>query len=413
MPPHTERGVWSRRQLLAGASAGVGALFLAACSGSKPAPAPSSSGAAAPAVPTATVPVPTGTPSVVREVTSYGAVGDGHTDDTKAISTALAALAAGEALHFPAGTYCHSAVLKVTTERVSLTGGGTLLATDEAQSAVQIEAAGVTVNGLTFGVASTTKRWSTPDQHKLFLGEHDGIVVNDVTITGSAAAGLFCLGTSNFVLQNVHVSDTRADGIHMTDGAHQGSVRSPLITRSGDDGVAVVSYLDDADLCHDITITAPTVRTTTGGRGLSVVGGHNIVYSDISVDSSYAAGVYIACEGGSSVTHNCSAVSVSGGTVTDANTNAGIDHGAVLVYSGRSDGGVSDVTVSGLTVTGTRAGASRQIGVIADNGNPVSAIRFQDLRLAANPTPYQGNAPTSAFTITGTTAAGAAVEVPQ
>jgi hypothetical protein len=101
---------------------------------------------------------------------------------------------------------------------------------------------------------------------------------------------------------------------------------------------------------------------------------------------------------------------VTGGTITDANTNAGIDHGAVLVYSGRHGGEVSDVVISGLTISGTRPGASRQIGVVADSSaDLVSAITFSDLRLDAQPTPYQGNAPAGSYTLSGVTAAGTPV----
>lgn len=348
------------------------------------------------------------------DVTSFGAVGDGRTDDSAAITRAFGTLRSGQTLRFPGGrTFCHGSVLSLTTANVSLVGPGTLQATAEQTSALQIEAAGVTVTDLTLGVANTTQRWSSPDQHKLFLGPHAGISVRDVSITGSAAVGLFCFGPSNFVLERITVSDTRADGIHLTNGAHDGTVESPSITRSGDDGVAVVSYLGDGSVCHDISIHSPRVRVTTGGRGLSVVGGDRIVYTDIDVAESAAAGVYLACEGGDFVTAPTRGVRVTSGRITGANTDPAIDHGAVLVYSGRSGGSVTDVVVSELSVSGTRSTASRQIGVVADSAaDAVSDVRFVDLRLSAEPNPYQGDAPGDDFTLTGVTAAGARVVAP-
>ena len=338
---------------------------------------------------------------------SFGAVGDGRADDGPAIARALAALRPGQALSFAGGTvFCHSTVLSVTTSGAHLVGPATLQATDEQQSAIKIEADNVTVSNLTLAVASTTRRWSTPSQHKLVLGGFPGGVVSDVKVTGSAAAGIFCLGASQFVLQNVTVADTRADGIHMTNGSHDGSVTSAMVLRSGDDGVAVVSYLDDAQPCRNIAISRPTVRTTTGGRGISVVGGHDISYTDITVSDSFAASVYIACEGGSSVTRPTRAVRITGGTISGANTDAAIDHGAVLVYSGRNGGDVSDVVVSGLSIADTRSSASRQIGVVVDRQDTVSGITFSGLRLAAQPTPYQGDAPVGAFSLSDVTAGG-------
>ena len=351
------------------------------------------------------------TPADALDVTTTGAVGDGRTDDTEALQRALDALQDKQILHFPEGkVFLHRDVLTVERAGVTLLGPGELRATDEARSAVKILASGVTVDGVRFGVEQTTRRWSTPDQHKLFVGGVTGVHVRDVRITGSAAAGLFALGASDFVFERVHVSDTRADGIHLTYGAHSGTVDHPLVERSGDDGVAVVSYLQDGRVCHDLEIVSPTVTGTTWGRGISVVGGHDVTYRDIRVERSSAAAVYLACEGDPSNTCDTRGVSVSGGTVVGANTNVDIDHGAVLVYSGRGGGTVADVEVSGLSISDTRGGASRQIGVVADGADDgVEGVTFRDLRLAAGPDPYQGNAPLASIRLESVEADGRAV----
>ena len=345
----------------------------------------------------------------VYDVHSFGAAGDGRTDDTAALRRALAALRAGDTLQLRGGVFRHSQVLVLSTAGVRLAGPGTLQATDEERSAVQIQAVDVAVEGLELSISATTKRWSTPDQHKLVLGEHTGITVKDVTINGSAAAGVFCMGTQHFLLQGLQVSDTRADGIHLTYGSSYGRVESPIVRRSGDDGVAVVSYLQDPAPCRNITVSHPTIRTTTGGRGVSVVGGEDVIYHDIDVDDSFAAAVYIACEGGDSVTRPVRRVQVRNGTTTRANSAANIDHGAVLLYSDRGQGTVADVTVAGLTISGTRAGASRQIGAISEQDGPLANIRFEHLTLSPLPEPYQGNAPVDDITLTDVSAGGAAV----
>ena len=81
----------------------------------------------------------------------------------------------------------------------------------------------------------------------------------------------------------------------------------------------------------------------------------------------------------------------------------------VLVYSGRSDGGVRDVRVSDLVVTDTRSSASRQIGVVVNGPAPVADVTFAQLTLDATPTPYEGNAPIDDLTLTRVTADGSAV----
>lgn len=389
----------TRRELLRLSAAGAlaaGVATLASCttSPSSPRPKPTASGAG----------------SALR-LDRFGAVGDGRTDDTAAIQRAFDALRPGQTLSVPKGrVYRHTSTLHLATPDVRIEGPGRLLATTEQASALQLSADRITLADLTVSMGPTTQRWSAAEQHKIYIGTHDGITLQNVLVDGSAAAGVYAYGATGFRFHHVTVRDTRADGIHLTNGSRKGTVTRPRVARSGDDGVAVVSYLQDPVPCSDITITSPQVRTTTGGRGVSVVGGHDISYRDIDVERSSAAGVYLACEGGDFVTHPTTRVSVSGGRVVGANTDTAIDHGAVLVYSGRAGGSVSDVTVSNLTVSGTRTSCSRQVGVLADNPQElVNGVTFRNLRLAADPKPYEGDAPTSGFVLDHVTAAGVAV----
>jgi Pectate lyase superfamily protein len=394
----------SRRHVLTSLALG-GTFILAAC-GASDDTGPDKS-ATAPGRPQEARSSASPQPTKRLNVTSFGAVGDGKTDDTSALKRALAAVRPGEALVLPAGrTFVHREVLSITTPGIFLLGPGALESAVEYASALKINAANVRVDGITLGIRTTTKRWSTPDQHKLFIGPFDGVIVENVTITGSAAAGLFCFGPSNFTLRRITVSDTRADGIHMTDGSTGGIVDSVLVERSGDDAVAVVSYLNDSGPCTNIRVTNVKVRTTTGGRGISVVGGTNVEYSDIDVMGSFAASVYIACEGGPSGTLPAQNVTVKNGKIRGANTSPRIDHGAVLIFSGRRGGAVRNVTVSGLKISATRATASRQIGIIADNNGALGDVKFIGLTLDSAPEPYQGNAPLPTYGLTGVTADG-------
>ncbi len=347
------------------------------------------------------------------DVRSFGAVGDGRTDDTAALQRAFDRTPPGSILIVPARhTFRHSAVLTISTPRLTLAGTGTLSASQESASSLQLLADDITVRDITLAVPVVTRRWSAPAQHRLYLGAHSSITVEGVVVTGSAAAGIFSDGAQHFSITAVQVMDTRADGVHMTNGSAFGTVTDPQVSRSGDDAVAVVSYEQDGRGCHDITVTRPVVRTTTGGRGVSVVGGQRVSYRDIDVDRSAAAGVYVACEGSPYDTFPALDVTVSGGVVTRANTDAAVDHGAVLVYCGRSGGRVADVVVADLTISGTRQGASRQIGAVHDAaGDVVGDVTFRDLTLAASPTPYEGNVAASSVVLADVTAGGRPVHV--
>jgi hypothetical protein len=68
--------------------------------------------------------VGTTTASQTIKVTDYGATGNGTTDDTAAINSAIVALTSGATLFFPCGTYLTTSQLSITTPNVTVDGGG-------------------------------------------------------------------------------------------------------------------------------------------------------------------------------------------------------------------------------------------------------------------------------------------------
>jgi hypothetical protein len=70
---------------------------------------------------TATVNVSNSSGTIVN-VTSYGAIGNGSTDDTAAINNAIAALQPGDTLEFPSGTYKVSSQLTINIPNVTIDG---------------------------------------------------------------------------------------------------------------------------------------------------------------------------------------------------------------------------------------------------------------------------------------------------
>lgn len=328
-------------------------------------------------------------------VEAYGAIGDGVHDDTAALQRALDQVPTGTVLRLAAGrTYRQTDVLRIRRAGVHLSGPGELRATRQERSSLWIEADDVVLDGnLLLTAPGTTRRFDAWEQMRLRLLPVSGTVVRDVTVDGAAAAGVYVGGARHFRLERVTVRNTRADGIHLTGGAAFGQVLSPTIINSGDDGVAVVSYGGDGPVVHDIEVRSPTVRGTRWGRGLSVVGGTDITYRDIDVSDSDAAGVYLAAEGAPWHTAAPVRVKVLGGTVTRANRNPRVDHGAVLVLAG-SNKRVQDVEVSDLAVRDTRATAHRSVGVVTYGSTPTGVV-LRGLRISGGPaTSYQGNTAT-------------------
>lgn len=378
-----------------------------------PAAAPATT-EAAPAVPPAAPVVSVGDQDVdpvqgaVRLISpmDLGAVGDGVTDDTAALQAAFDRASVGDVVQLPQGrTFAHSRVLTITRPGIVVTGGGTLLATRESASSLTVAASDVTLSGITLTIAPTTRRWDAYEQQRLRLDGATRAVVRDVVVDGSAAAGVYVGGgTSDFLLDRVTVKNTRADGIHITQGSHDGQVVSPVIRNVGDDGVAVVSYRQDGAPCARIQVVSPSVDGSTGGRGLSVVGGTDVDYTGIDVRNTYGAAVYLAAEGNWGTT-GVARVRVTGGTVVNANYDTGIDHGSVLVYNGTGDQTVQDITVSGLAVSGYRGTVSRVLGLIADSGSSpgIRNVSLSGISISGDgrPAALVSNQGATTFSVTG------------
>lgn len=343
-------------------------------------------------------------------VTEFGAVGNGVTDDTAALQRAFDAARDGDVVVIPEGrTFVQADVLTVRRDGITITGGGTVLATREARSSFVLAADRVTLDDVTLRISGTSKRWDAYEQQRLRIAGHTGITVRDVAVVGSAAAGMYIgNGTSNFLIERVDVSNTRADGIHMTQGARDGRVVAPYVHNVGDDGVAVVSYRGDGAPCTRIEVVSPRVDGTSGGRGMSVVGGTDITWLDVDVRNTYASALFIAAEGNWGTT-GVARVRVLGGTVVNANADTTIDHGSVMLYNGTSDLAVEDVLISDINVSGYRGTMSRVLGLIANT--PAGVIRnisLQSITITGDsrPAALVVNQPTSQFGMAGVTRNG-------
>jgi VCBS repeat-containing protein len=329
-------------------------------------------------------------------------------DSTAVLQDVFSNLKPGSTLTLAPKTFYHSGVLQITVSGLTINGNGaTLQATNDATSAVEILADHVTMSNLTLGANLTGPRYYANEQHKLLI-EGNYASVSNVTINGAAGAGVYVLGAGWFNLSGITVNNSRADGISMTGGAHDGVVNNPVTNNTGDDGVSVVSYIADGTICSNITINNPIVNGTTWGRGVTVVGGQNITYNNITVSNTNGAGVYIASEP-SYNTMGVSNVIVNGGTVSGANYNSAVVHGAILVYAGNAGQPVTGVTIENLSVTGTPLTAQREIGLIQETGSSMSGIVFNNISFDTTTLPIiytntpSGSYSARAITMGGTT----------
>ncbi|WP_234835055.1 right-handed parallel beta-helix repeat-containing protein [Mycolicibacterium stellerae] len=332
-------------------------------------------------------------------------------DSTATLQAQFDAVPAGGLLELSPQMYSHSGVLKLRVPNVRIDGNGaTLHATNDATSALQILADGVQLTNLTLTAGTEGKRWSDIDQHKVVISGN-GDTISNVSITGSAAAGVFVYRARDFRIDDVTITGTRADGVHVTGGSSNGVIDNVRTAATGDDGVAVVSYRNDGAPCDGVQISRVNVASTRWGRGISVVGGRNISLRDFQVANTNAAGIYVATEGDPYFTHSVESVSISGGTVTGANTNSDVVQGAILITSENAGEAVRGVQISDVAIAATPGVAQRDVGVIAEAGSVESVtLDHIDIRGSAVP-PLYSDVPGGSLTVSGWTQDGNPISV--
>ena len=251
--------------------------------------------------------------------TQYG------TTDSAIRSAISAAQSQGKGLYFPTGTYNYSSKLTFNGIKVHGDGDATiLLAATKSSMAMALDGNGVELRSLKVTCPQcelpigppATARLSTGDSAGVFiLPTANHFVVDHVTVERAGSAGILNWGGSYGTITYNTIHNTLADGIHNTNGANNIEVAYNHEYNVGDDMFAVVSYLSDGKISHDIKIHDNVGDTQPWGRGATVVGGSNIQIYSNSISHTYGAGIYVEAEGGTYNTYGDSAVTINNNTV--------------------------------------------------------------------------------------------------
>lgn len=314
----------------------------------------------------------------------FGADPTGNLDAGPILQAILSSARSGSTVQIAAGaTFRHHCGLSITAGGLTISGSGTLLAGNEASSAINVNAANTHIQQITIEGFSSSRRWTSPWQSSLVLDGADASSVQDVKIKGAGSAGVLVRRTQRFRMSNLDVSDTRADGLHITDGASDGKIESVKVRRSGDDGVAIVSYANNQRPVQSITLSGIDVADQLKGRGITVAGGRQIKVKNFQLKRTQGAGLLIGSSRGWE-TSTTSDVTVEHGSIEEANLDGGVDHGAIFISSEQEAQPISNVSLSDLKVINTRPSASAQIRII----NPfaaLSSVFFDGLSFSGGP----------------------------
>jgi parallel beta-helix repeat protein len=281
------------------------------------------------------LPVP---PAQAKKVTDFGAIPDDGQDDLEAMQRAVNSLKPGDWLVFPKGVYHQSKSLWVRTAGITLwSNGARIHATNPLDLSVILAEDGVALYGFTLS-AVTEKRGNTPWQSRVAVFSNvqraeplkNNVVRNNKIIAygepgspeanSATSAGIFIYRAKGFLIAENTVQRSLADGIHITAGSSDGRVMGNTVRETGDDMIAVVSYLRDnnrerndpisaivqtidrrkaLNLVRNIVIANNNLSGQYWGRGISVVGGSDITVKNNTIDRmATAAGIYLAREPG-------------------------------------------------------------------------------------------------------------------
>ncbi|MDE1173247.1 MAG: right-handed parallel beta-helix repeat-containing protein [Parvibaculaceae bacterium] len=354
-------------------------------------------------------------------IASYGACGTGKHDDGNAITRAAGTGPEGAIIYFPPGTYRHGRMLRIAAPNIILFSEKAVLQPfNPEDSSIRLDGDNDMMIGFRLTMPPYAGRSSKYSTVRILIGGTGNYVLNN-KIDGSRSAGIASAGAQHFTISGNIVSGTSADGIHMTHGSRYGLVSRNIVSNTGDDLIAVVSYRSDNDakplpISSDILIANNVVGPNSWGRGISVAGGERItIENNLIKDNATAAGILIAQERAYH-TYGASDITVTGNTVVNnqqfdappGKSQAG--HSALQIAADREENlTVSDVRFINNRVINARYGAfsirgaachiavdgleidggSKKI-TVSGSGCSVNIVTCKGIRTGKDSAPYKG-----------------------
>lgn len=280
--------------------------------------------------------VPLGAPqasATLVSITEFGAVDDGVTDNRAAIQAAFDAAATRRSeVLIPKGRFAYSGMLRAAGIAIRGTGTQSVLAAlDGENEALELSGDHARLHRIRM-LGTGTSRLTTPNSGMIWVHSAREFTIEAVEISGSSSVGIMVDGSAGGLILDNSIERTLADAIHIVNGSRDVVVKGNRVSKSGDDGIAVVSYRGQP-IAGRISIESNAVEDNLWGRGIAVVGGHeiSILTNRIEGGPSDYAGIYIAAER-QWRTVGVRSVRVSGNRLKNTGGYRS-GHGAITIYN--------------------------------------------------------------------------------
>jgi hypothetical protein len=250
----------------------------------------------------------------------WGAIGDSSTASLSGIQRALNSGVRRITVKLAPGTYLINDSLQVPSNVDFIGENATIVSSDTNNFILQAGplAKNIKVSGITTRYFHVN-RVRQPNTCAMRFTEIDTLEVSNNRIFGAPGMGIMIVGCKAVKVQNNWVERTLADGIHITNGLNSDTGRdiwsqdfqivNNQVFNPGDDGIACVSYrrpvpsgdtlstgigwTGSQEINRDGVISGNVVRgghNRTRGRGISVLGGRDIVIDGNVIEGRSAVG---------------------------------------------------------------------------------------------------------------------------
>jgi polygalacturonase len=342
-----------------------------------------------------------------HNILDFGAVGDGRTDNRRALQRAFShARANGGRVYIPAGMFVRSGLLSINGIKVSGAGESAILkATQYGEEAIILRGDGVTFSNVRIE-GFNGARLATDESVQVLVQSARDFAIENVHIVGSSSAGIKVNNSGYGYIANNLVENTRADSIHIVHSSHAILVERNRVLHSGDDGISVVSYRGGG-IVRDVTIRDNKVLYNEWGRGISVLGGSDVLISRNHVDGGAAdrAGIYIAAENEWD-TEGVRNIRVVANTLVDGGGRFA-NHGAITIYNSQAAAGLA---IDCVTITDNDIISPRRVGILVSGSGDINVAAYGN-RVAGPNLGDLVNMGTNSTVITGARSSPQACEV--
>lgn len=284
--------------------------------------------------------------NIVLNVKDYGAVGDGSTNDTTAISDAFASATSNSVVFFPPGQYNVTGNFGASglTNVLIIGYGATLYQTNAANQLLTIDrtCSKVTIQGLKFGGAAGARANGC---HLRFDATTGWLV--DVEAYGASDFGIFigqhgnATPTKDVFVVNCYSHDNQGDSYH-ADNVDGLMFIGCKARNSGDDSFGIIGYESANTTAKNVSIYHCEI-VNAGFRGVAAIYVDGLTIDGLKVDGAVGSGIEISADNNHTGVFNDNVV-IRNVALNDCVSSIG-PYGAMNIYF------VDSVTLQNVAIT--------------------------------------------------------------